>query len=192
MNFVEFATLPDVEGHRRAADDDWSTSPARGACSSTTCTARSTRVSHDGKTVTPYLDTTIRRWNIPVQFAESRARLPELRVPPAVRPARRARVRQDLHLHRHVEHDADAGLHCMRRATKAHARYGAARVDGEESGSGDLRRRRAARADPVRAAVRAITTAGRSRFNPTARPRQRRLRSAVHGQCRRRQRRRSA
>ena len=45
------------------------------------------------------------------------ARVPELRVPSAVQSARRARVRQVLHLHRHDGHHADAGLSVVGRRT---------------------------------------------------------------------------
>ena len=70
------------------------------------------------------------------------------------------------------------------------ASCGAPRVDGEESGSRDLRRRRPARADAVAASVRQ-SQRRTARLQPDRAARQRRLRSALSGQCRWRQRRRS-
>ena len=85
--------------------------------------------------------------------AGPRARVAELRAPPAVRPGRRAGLRQALHLHRHLEPDPGAGLHDAQRRQSTHDTVllewtaktpGAATYDGDGP----------ARADPAAPAVR--------------------------------------
>ena len=65
-------------------------------------------VSYDGKTVTLYLDINDADVGRERAVDGPRARLPELRLPSAVRPGRHAGVRQVLHLHRHEQPDAGA------------------------------------------------------------------------------------
>ena len=171
VNFVEFASLPDLgepmparmmllvdePGTQRLFVNDM-----RGPLYS---------VSHDGKAVTLYLDINAPNWGVQRQFDGQRARIPELRLPSAVQPARHARFRQVLHLHRYRQYVGRGRLQARRR--NAYARHGAAGMDGQEPGRRDLRRRRAARVDAVRAALR----------QPQRRPA--RLQSAcLAGQCR--------
>ena len=105
MNVREFASLPDIDGvaarmmnlvdepgTRRLFVNDM-----RGPIYS---------ISYDGKSVTLYVDINDARWGVERAVGRPRARLPELRLPSAVRPAGHARLRQVLHLHRHDESDA--------------------------------------------------------------------------------------
>ena len=84
--------------------------PGTRGCSSTTCAARSTA---SATTARPCGST----WTSTIRSGASacspgpRARLPELRLPSAVRAGRHARLRQVLHLHRHHEHDAAGRFH---------------------------------------------------------------------------------
>ena len=71
----------------------------------------------------------------PRAVAGPRARVAELRAPPAVRAGRHAGLRQALHLHRHLEPGAGAGLHDAQ--PDQHARHRAARMDGEDAGRGE-------------------------------------------------------
>ena len=190
VNFVEFASLPDVGGQSRRGRCCWSTSPARAACSSTTCAGRSTASATTARRVTPYVDINAPHWDVSVQSQRQRARLPELRVPSAVQPAGHAAASAS-------STPSPTPPTRRRRPTSragggnAHARHGAARVDGEEPGRRDLRRRRAARADALRAAVRQSQRRP-ARVQSARRAGQRRLRPALHRLRRRRQRRRSA
>ncbi len=107
VNFVEFASIPDVDGEaarmmllvdepgtRRLFVNDM-----RGPLYS---------VSYDGKTVTPYLDINAPAWGVSVNSVGLRARVSELRVSSAVQPARTPRLRQVLHLHRHEQQEPHA------------------------------------------------------------------------------------
>ena len=87
--------------------------------------------------------------------AGARARRPELRLPPAVQSARHARLRQVLHLHRHLQHDAEARLR--------HARHPSARTTRCCSSG----RRRIRRPPPTTATRRASSFAPRSRSTIT-------------------------
>ena len=77
-------------------------------------------VSYDGKAVTLYLDINDADVGRERAVAGTRARLPELRVPSAVRAGGHAGLRQVLHLHRHDESDAGAGLHDHSNPTTTH------------------------------------------------------------------------
>ena len=114
VNVAEFASIPDAGGEaarmmllvnepgtRRLFVNDM-----RGPLYS---------VSYDGKTVTPVPRHQRAELGRQRPVAGTRARLPELRVPPAVQPARHARLRQVLHLHRHEQHAAEARLRSGRR-----------------------------------------------------------------------------
>ena len=145
--------------------------------------------SSDGKTVTLYLDINDPKWGVNVQSQGNERGFQSFAFHPQFSRPGHARLRQVLHLHRHGEHAAGRRLQAERR--HAHARHGAARVDREEPGRGGLRRRRAARADAVRAAVRQPQRRPAA-LQSARRAEQRRLRSALHGHRRWRQRRRSA
>ena len=188
VKFVEFASIPDIDGQaarmmllvdepgtRRMFVNDM-----RGPLYS---------VSYDGKTVGLYLDINAPAWGVSVQSQGQRARLPELRVSSAVQPGRHARLWQVLHLHRHQQHDAGARLQARRR--HENARHGSARMDRQESGRRDIRWRTAARADSIRAAV-CQPQRRPDQFQSARLTRRRRFRSAVRGLRRRRQRRRPA
>ena len=110
MNVREFASLPDIDGvaarmmnlvdepgTRRLFVNDM-----RGPLYS---------VSYDGATVSALPRHQRSEVGRRRAVGRPRARLPELCVPSAVRPGRHARVRQVLHLHRHDQPDAGAGLH---------------------------------------------------------------------------------
>ena len=154
VNLAEFASLPDIDGvaarmmllvdepgTRRLFVNDM-----RGPLYS---------VSYDGKAVTLYLDINAATWGVPRAVDGAGARLPELRVPPAVRAGRHARLRQVLHLDRHEQHGAARRTSSRsRQHHAAHARHRAARVDREDAGRRHLRRRPAARADAPPPAVR--------------------------------------
>ena len=92
-------------------------------------------VSYDGKTVTPYLDINAPKWGVGVQSQGRERGFQSFAFHPQFSQRGHAGLRQVLHLHRHDEHDAGRRLQAERR--HAHARHGAARVDGE-----GLRRRR--------------------------------------------------
>ena len=101
------------------------------------------------------------------ELGRQRARLPELRVPPAVRPCRHPGLRQVLHAHRHRQHYAHAGFPTGRR--HPHARLRAARVDRKEP------RGRAYDGAPPRELMRmeqpfANHNGGQLAFNPLAAP----------------------
>ena len=123
--------------------------------------------------------------------AGQRARLPELRVPPAVQPAGRAGLRQVLHLHRHQQHDAGAGLHAAAAATQTtHDTVlleWTAKTPAAATYDGGPPRELMRLRQPF-----ANHNARAAGLQPARRGRARRLRPAVHGRRRRRQRRRSA
>ena len=115
VNVAEFATIPDIAGEaprmmllvdepgtRRLFVNDM-----RGPLYS---------VSYDGKTVAQYLDVNDPEVGRARAIATSRTRRAELRVPSAVQPARARRLRQVLHVHRHEQHHAEAGLRAARPA----------------------------------------------------------------------------
>ena len=188
VNFVEFASLPDVGGaagahdaaRRRARHAPLFVNDMRGPLYS---------VSYDGKTVTPYLDINAPTGECSVQSQGNERGFQSFAFHPQFNQTRRPRLRQVLHAHRHEQHDSGGRLQARRR--QPHARHGAARVDGEESRRRDLRRRTAARTDALRAAVREPQRRP-SHLQSARRARRRRFRSALHRLRRRRQRRRSA
>ena len=151
VNYVEFATVPDAENvapRMNLLIDE----PGTRRMFVNTMTGLLYAVSYDGKAVTPYLDLNDPKWEYPVQSSRIRTGLSELRLSPAIRSGRHARLRQVLHLRRHAEHLADSRFRPARR--QAHARRDSARVDREDSESRGVRRRAAARAVPGRASVR--------------------------------------
>ena len=145
-------------------------------------------VSYDGKIVTQYLDVNAPAWSVSVQSIGRERGVQSFAFHPQFNQRGTPGLREVLHLHRHDQHDAEAGLRHAR--AQSDARHGAARVDGEEPGGRDVRRRRAARALPRRAAVRQSQRRP-DRLQPPGRAGQLRLRPAVRRPRRRRQRRRS-
>ena len=116
VNFVEFATIPRHQRRSAAHDDDGRRAGNAAGCSSARCAGRSISVSYDGKTVTPYVDVNAPEVGRTGSVPGHRTRRPELRLSSAVQPARRARLRQVLHLHRHEQHDAEGRLPAERRS----------------------------------------------------------------------------
>ena len=109
VNFVEFASLPDVDGEaarmmllvnepgtRRLFVNDM-----RGPLYS---------VSYDGKTVDAVLDINAPNWGVRVQSMGSERGFQSFAFHPQFNQAGTPRLRQVLHLHRHHEHDAAARL----------------------------------------------------------------------------------
>ena len=187
VNFVEFATaarpwradarrpmlLVDEPGTRRLFVNDM-----RGPLYTSGATARPSRC----------ISTSTPRLGRQRQFVGQRARLSELRVSSAVQPARERPASASSTPIPIPPTRRPCRLQAGRRQT--HTRHGPARMDGEESGGGDVRRRRAARAHAVRASVRQSQRRPAG-FNPLA-ARTRRIRSALHRYRGWRQRRRSA
>ena len=189
VSFVEFATIPDAndQAPRMMHFDD---EPGTRRIFVNTMRGPLYSVSYDGKTVTEYLDVNATNWGIGVQSQGSERGFQSFAFHPQFNQQGYARLREVLYLHRH-----DATSRRSRTfpspATEPHARHGAARVDGEGSGGGDVRRR------PRRACCSAwgirsrTTTAARSDSTRLPRPRQSGLRAALRRLSRRRQRRRS-
>ena len=117
VNFVEFATLPDV-GVNAARPMLMSYEPGTRRLFVNDMHGALYTVSNDGKTVTPYFDHQDPRWNIPVQFQNFERGFQSFAFHPDFNRRGRAWLRKDLHLHRHQQRHADAGLDCMRRARR--------------------------------------------------------------------------
>ena len=169
VSFVEFATLPDVDGEAPRMMHFVDEPGTKRHRSSARCAACSTASATTARRVTPYLDINAPKWGVGVQSQGARARLPELRVPPAVQPsAARQATASSTPTPTPPNIDAEARLR--------HRRRNAARTTRCCSSG----RRRIRRPRPTTAARRAscsaprsrspITTAGRSRFNPLAAP----------------------
>jgi hypothetical protein len=121
-------------------------------------------VSYDGKTVTEYLDINAPGWNIGVQFQGIERGFQSFAFHPQFNQ-RGARGYGKFYTYtRHDQHDAGAGLHVRR--DDAHARYGAARMDGEESRGRDMTAMRRRKCFAPRSRSR-TTTPERLRSNPT-------------------------
>ena len=81
MNFTEFAVIPDAAGGEAPRMMHLVDESGTKRLFVSTMRGGLYGVSYDGKTVTEYLDINAPGWNIGVQFAGQRTRLPELRVP---------------------------------------------------------------------------------------------------------------
>ena len=182
----EFASLPDIDGVparmmtlvEEPASRRLFVSDMRGLLYT---------LSADGKTVTPYLDISDPKWGVPVQSQGRERGMQSFVLHPQFAQAGTPGFGK-LYTYTDTSNQAPAaGLHDAERGH--HARHGPARVDGEDAGRGDLRRRRAARADPAAPAVRQ-SQRRHARVQPDGASRHARLRPALHGHRRRRQRRR--
>ena len=90
VNFIEFATIPDVAGvapRMMTLVDEPGTQAALRQHDARIRLQRELR----RQDVVAYLDVNAATWGTPVQSQRLRARRAELRVPPAVRPARHSR-----------------------------------------------------------------------------------------------------
>jgi hypothetical protein len=167
VDFVEFAVLPDVEGNA-ARPMLMSYEPGTRRLFVNDMHGALYAASTDGKTVTSYLDHRDPRWEHRRPVSEFRTRVPEFRVSSAVQPARRARLREDLHLHRHDQRDADSRLDACSRH-KGVASFRSSGVDGENPGSrhydGEAPRELMRWQRPY-----VNHNGGQMGFNPTARP----------------------
>ena len=152
VDYVEFASIPDV-GRRSAAADD----SGRRAGHEAAVRQHDARHALHRQLRRQDRDAVSRHqrseMGVGVQSGEHRAGLPELRVPSAVRRSGRARLRQVLHLRRHHQHDADARFHAAPAAPRTHDTV-LLEWTAKNPARRGLRRRRAARAVPLRASVR--------------------------------------
>ena len=146
-------------------------------------------VSIDGKSVTPYFDHQDPRWNIPVQFQNFERGFQSFAFHPDFN-RRGAPGYGKIYTYTDTSNVTPTPDWTPTAGRESGAPCRAPRVDGEESGSCNLRRRRTARADAVAASVRESQRRP-ARLQPDRAARQRRLRSAVCRQRRWRQRRRS-
>ena len=167
VDFVEFATLPDVNGEAPRMMH-FTDEPGTRRIFVSLMTGGLYSLSYDGKTVAAVPRRQRSRVERRRAVGGIRARRAELRVPSAVQPARHARLRKVLHVHGHVQHDAEGRLRHARLET--HARHGAARVDGE-----GRRRPRPTTARAPREIFRAAQpfnnhNGGQIGFNPLAAP----------------------
>ena len=87
VNFVEFATIPDIAGEAPRVmiivDE-----PGTKRLFVDTMRGPLYSVSYDGKTVTQYLDVNAPEWGVNIEFRGREARHPKHRVPSAVQPGR--------------------------------------------------------------------------------------------------------
>ena len=141
VRFVEFATIPDIEGEAprmmNLVDE-----PGTKRMFVNTMRGPLYTVSYDGKTVTPYVDINAPKWGVSVQFNG------------------RERGFQSFTVHPQFGQAGTPGYGKFYTWTDTtntmpmpdfvpgggteYPRHGAARMDGEERGGGDLRRRTAA------------------------------------------------
>ena len=188
VGVVEFASLPFVDGQpprmMRLVDE-----PGTGRLFVSDMWGLVHTVSHDGKTVTQYLDLREPRWDVYVEASRRERGVPELRGAPAVRPARLARLRQALHLHRYEQYRAAGGLRAERRVRRTG--YDPVGMDGRRSHRDHLRRRPAARVAAHGAAV-SQPQRGTARLQSARGARRSGLRSSLYRLGGWRQRRRSA
>ena len=109
LNFVEFATLPDVEGNT-ARPMLMSYEPGTRRMFVNDMHGALYSVSHDGKTVAPYLDHRDPRWNLQVQFQNFERGFQSFAFHPQFNQRGARRLRQVLHLHGYEQQDAAARL----------------------------------------------------------------------------------
>ena len=119
VNFAEFAVIPDVDNGEAPRMMHLVDEPGTRRLFVSTMRGMLYSVSYDGKTVTPYLDINAAKWGDRRAVAGSRARLPELRVPSAVRQRGTPGTASSTPTPTR-QHDADARLRAARRPTRTH------------------------------------------------------------------------
>ena len=139
VNFVEFATLPDV-GVNAARPMLMSYEPGTRRMFVNDMHGALYTVSIDGKTVTPYLDHQDPRWNMPVQFQNFERGFQSFAFHPDFNRRGAPGYGKIYTYVDTTQRHADAGLDADDAGRESVAPCSAPRVDREESGSRNLRR----------------------------------------------------
>ena len=169
VNYSEFATIPDINGEA-ARLMHFVEEPGTKRLFVSVMTGGLYSISYDGKTVTQYLDLNATQWAVSVQSQGSERGVQSFAFHPQFSQRGTPGYGK---FYTYIDTSNITPAARLHDAWQAHARHGAARMDGEDTVGGGLRWRRAAGALSRRASVRQpqrrpdrLQPAGQARATP--------------------------